>query len=239
MGPLPTGSGHPRIRGHDTASRYAPRGGEHNDLLVRLPRAVAALPPTPVPGLVSPPPSSEAQPTVLRRAYRQRRSEGGSRASRRGGWLAGSSARPRVRDVMRPDMVRSPWITPPLPGWSAVKPRSTRSRAEVRPSPTGRTRVSTHRAPRDACRAPTGSAVGRLTRRRREGRGTICGMSKNTATTGMNVERLGDPALHRRLALTMNFGSPVIPNLAPRRFLTTCQPPMWPPASSRSTCQSR
>lgn len=103
-----------------------PGAGSIIDLLVRLPRAVAALPPTPVPGLVSPPPSSKAQPTVLRRAYRQRRSDGGSRASRRGGWLAGSSARPRVRDVMRPDMVRSPWITPPLPGWSAVKPRSTR-----------------------------------------------------------------------------------------------------------------
>ncbi len=66
-----------------------PGAGSIIDLLVRLPRAVAALPPTPVPGLVSPPPSSKAQPTVLRRAYRQRRSDGGSRASRRGGAVGG------------------------------------------------------------------------------------------------------------------------------------------------------
>ncbi len=91
-------------------------------MIVRLPRAFAAEPPTPVPGSrvsdsVVESPASRSPPSLP-----ERRSDGRSRASRRGEWLAWTSASPRVHDGVRPVSSGAPWTTPPRPGWSAVKP---------------------------------------------------------------------------------------------------------------------
>ncbi len=155
-----------------------------------------------------------------------------------GGWQ-GSRRGLGVRDVVHPDIVRSPWTAPPRQGWSAVKPRSTRPASRFgRHRQAGRESPPTERhamrvAPPRGLRSVASRRGGEKAAVQRAAcRGTP--RSRRLTPSGRAIRRRTEGCYDNEIWPTCDTEFWLT-----RRFLTTCRPPTWPPAASRSTCQLR